>query len=305
MPIPYCEEFVDLFRTDTVPFSDELTIEIQSGINGISKSGNSNNIDLVKLYDAFLRLKMRPLHIGLGNPNSDILIVGHENAGQAPDLPAKDNPPQLGLTGCTNQHYYRDLFVNEHILNYFLWAHKVAGRDILPNCTFQDPEFASSYCHLYNTEKPKGHYWFKLNKVISEAFKDSGQIEEDFTTSNYNKSFFQHCFLTEMHNNPFPHAHPNPDRIAISNKFEELITNPFYSKFKKIVFACNTYLNRIPDARNKITDAFGVTLIEEPVTRGMHAIYEGSGRKIIICNNLGGAAGWANVELERMGRILS
>ena len=301
MPIPYCEEFVDLFRTDTVPFSDELTIEIQSGINGISKSGNSNNIDLVKLYDAFLRLKMRPLHIGLGNPNSDILIVGHENAGQAPDLPAKDNPPQLGLTGCTNQHYYRDLFVNEHILNYFLWAHKVAGRDILPKCTFQDPEFASSYCHLYNTEKRGGHYWAKSNYVISKMLN----LDFDFRTKNFNDSFFNHCFLTEMHNNPSPSSPINPNIVNISNKFDDLISNPFYTKFKKIVFACNSYLNHIPDARNKILKAFGVILIEKSVARGMHAIYEGNGRKIIICNNLSGAAGWANVELERMGRILS
>ena len=77
MPKPYCREFADVFSSEALPFPEGLTIQIQSGINGISKSGNSNNIDLVKLYDAFLRLKMRPLHIGLGNHNLDIIIVGH------------------------------------------------------------------------------------------------------------------------------------------------------------------------------------------------------------------------------------
>jgi len=298
MPIPYCQEFVDLFHTYTVPFSEEITSEIQKVMNGI---GNTNKLDLAKLYNGFLRLKMRPHHIGLGNPNSDILIVGHENAGQAPDLPAKDNPPQLGLTECTNPHYYRDLFVNEHILNYFLWAHKVAGVEIPPTCTFQDPEFASSYCHLYNTEKPIGHYWAKANYVISKMLN----LDLDFRTMSFSDSFFNHCFLTEMHNNPSPSSPRNPDIVNISNKFEDLINNPFYTKFMKIVFACNTYLNHIPDARDRMQTAFGVSLIEEPATRNMQAIYEGNGRKIIICNNLNGAAGWANVELERMGRILS
>ncbi len=300
MPTPYCEEFVDLFRTDNLPFSDELTIEIQNVINGISKFGNSSNIDLAKLYDDFLRLKMRPLHIGLGNPNSDILIVGQENAGQSPELPAKSNPKKFNLSGCTNEHYYRDVFVNEHILNYFLWAHKVAGGVITPNCTFQDPEFASSYCHLYNTEKPGGHYWAKANYIISKMLN----LDLDFRTMSFTNSFFNHCFLTEMHNNPSPSSPRNPDIVNISNKFDDLLTNPFYSKFKKIVFACNTYLKRVPDARNRIQTAFGLTLIEKPVTRGMHVIYEGNGRKIIICNNLSGAAGWANVELERMGNFL-
>ena len=122
---------------------------------------------------------------------------------------------------------------------------------------------------------------------------------------NFSDSFFNHCFLTEMHNNPSPSSPRKPNIINISNKFDDLLTNPFYSKFKKIVFACNTYLNHIPDARNRIQTAFGVTLIEENVSRCIKAIYEGNGRKIIICNNLGGAAGWGNDELERMGRILN
>lgn len=300
MAIPYCKEFVDLFRTDTLPFSDELSIEIQNGINGISKSENIRRMDLAKLYNTFLGFKMRPFHIGLGNPNSDILIVGQENAGQSLDLPNKPNPQHLGLTGCTNEHYYRDLFVNEHILNYFLWAHKVAGGNIFPNCTFQDPEFASSYCHLYNKEKRGGHYWAKANYVISKMLN----FDLDFRTMNFSGSFFNHCFLTEMHNNPSPSSPRIPNIVNISNKFDDLITNPFYTKFKKIVFACNTYLNHIPDARDRIEGAFGVTLIEKPVTRGIHAIYGGNGRTIIICNNLVGTAGWKNIELERIGFIL-
>lgn len=300
MPTTYCNKFVDLFRSGALPFSQELTIKIQNLLQGIDKSGVGSKAELEKLYDLFLRLKMRPLHIGLGNPNSDILIIGHENAGQALDLPNKPNPKKLSLTGCTNQHYYRDLFVNEHILNYFLWAHKVAGNQIGSNCTFQDPEFAFSYCHLYNAEKPGSHYWAKVNYVISKRLK----LILDFKTMNFSDSFFNHCFLTEMHNNPSASSPCNPNIINISNKFEELITNPFYTKFKKIVFACNTYLKRIPDARNKIQQAFGVALIEEPVVRGIHAIYEGNNRKIIICNNLSGAAGWSNKELERLGTLL-
>ena len=96
MPKPYCKEFADVFSSEALPFPEGLTSQIQSVLKEIDKPQNISASDFEKLYDLFLRLKMWSIHIGLGNPNFDILIVGHENAGQSTILPNTPNHNQLG-----------------------------------------------------------------------------------------------------------------------------------------------------------------------------------------------------------------
>jgi hypothetical protein len=162
----YCDEFFNVFGEGTNPFPEEFSKEIINVLAGISNPSKARDSDLEKLYNTFLDMQLTPFHLGLGNPSSDILFVGHENAGQDFNLPAKANPSQLADRGCKNSRYYIDLFVNEQILNYYLWLYKLAGIKIPPNCRYQDPEFASSFCHLYNSEKLGRHYWDNVNKAV-------------------------------------------------------------------------------------------------------------------------------------------
>ena len=77
MPKPYCKEFADVFSSEALPFPEGLTSQIKSVLKEIDKPENISASDFEKLYDLFLRLKIWSIHTGLGNPNLDILIVGH------------------------------------------------------------------------------------------------------------------------------------------------------------------------------------------------------------------------------------
>lgn len=297
MPQTYCKEFQDYFNSENLPFPESFSKKISELIKFHSSGKHSLCTGFEELFDEFLSKGIKPFHLGLGNPNAKILIVGKEIAIST----KKTNPKQLATSGCTNSNYYYDLFVNEAILNYFLWAYKVMGNHIPANCCIQDPEFASSFCHLYNQEKNGGHYWAKLNTAVGNSLEKN----LDFKTNQHEESFFKDVFLTELHGTPSLQSPINPDRISIVNKFNDLSQVPFFKKFDRIVFSCNTYLRReIPQLDSVIENNYKVTLVQKKLSRNIRALYESQNIKIILCNNLAGAAGWSNNELKTLGDIL-
>ncbi len=167
-------------------------------------------------------------HIGLGNPDADILIVGNELAIN----PMEPNPKEL--KDCTKCQYRKLLFVNEVLLNYYVWKVKneYNGEMLNPNCCIQEPEFPSSFCHLYNREKTGGHYWQKINGLVS--LLENKKI--DFRTNKKEASFFNHVFLTELNAIPLRKSHDNYNGEDLLTQFENLLTIPFYSEFPIKIF---------------------------------------------------------------------
>lgn len=312
--MPYCDEFKELFTGEaferTLAQNPILTIPgLTSGI--LEEHFGNLDCDIISdwlenLFNEYLKNKekIKPFHLGLGNPNANILVVGHELAINC----NKPNPEELNHTACYIDHYYRKLFVNEAILNYFLWYRKVKCKNILPNCCIQDPEFPSSFCTLYNREKPfPGHYWANLSKAIgaylTRNINNPANERSFFQTDLYNKSVFNHVFLTELNNLPSANSSAKPDSSTIVEKINDLNNIPFFRKFKKIIFACHRYLDlhHIETIQNN----YGVNVHEENVTHNIQAVYQSNDHKIIVCNNLAGANGWSNIELERLGKLLS
>lgn len=308
--MPYCNEFVELFENeifDEYPLFTELGLDKNLVLDKLKSTDHSSLCTWIdELCEDFLSKKdnIKPFHLGLGNPNSDILFVGHEIAINI-NAP---NPAQLQETQCATEYYYKKLFVNEAILNYFLWYCKILGIVIKPNCCVQNPEFASAFCHLYNTEKPGGHYWANINKILNGEcnLKRVNNIvvgdECNFKTKTYLHSFMYKCFLTELNNIPSPRSPLNVNPTTIADKINDITSLPFFRKFGKIVFACHTYIQN--DLSLLMTD-YGVTLREKQISTNIRYIYEGNNKKIIVCNNLSGAAGWSNIELNRLANELA
>lgn len=311
--MPYCDEFKQLFEEEdferTLAQNSILTIPGPTS-EILEQHFKTLDCDIIsdwleKLFNEYLKNKekIQPFHLGLGNPNANILVVGHELAINC----NKPNPEELEHTPCNIDHYYRKLFVNEAILNFFLWYRKVKCKNILPNCCLQDPEFPSSFCKLYNREKKfPAHYWGNLGKAIGAYLKrDITNAYNEisfFQTEFYNKSFFNHVFLTELNNLPSAHSFTNPDSTTIVSKINDLSNIPFFRKFKKIIFACHTYIRQhIATIQNN----YSVSLIEENVSRNIRYIYGSNNHTIIVCNNLAGGRGWSNIELERLGQLLN
>lgn len=314
--MPYCKEFQNLFQPNGLlanqlyqTLFQKLNIsaaDVEKAVEHLDCSQILPWLDSVYVQYSSKRPGIRPFHLGLGNPDADILIVGSELAIDT----NRPNPKELANGGCTTGGYYKRLFVNEAILNYYLWFCKVNGSVIPPNCCIQDPEFPASFCHLYNDEKPwNGHYWAKISVLIGALLGrmyDNKTEAAFFRTKDVNKSFFKHVFLTELHDIPSARSTPHANGTAIANKIDDLATIPFFRKFKRIVFACKTYLDdNLPDYKQHIESKYGVTAKNQSAFRNIKDVFESPEQKIIVCSNLSGAAGWSNAELLELAAILN
>jgi len=197
----------------------------------------------LKSFVADLHNPCPSFHVGLGNPNADILIVGNELAIN----PMEPNPKEL--SDCTKYQYWKLLFVNEVLLNYYVWKVKNQhnGEMVHPNCCIQDPEFPSAFCRLCNREKPGGHYWQKINGLISLLENK----KFDFRANKKEDSFFNHVFLTELNAIPSKSSHNNHEIEELFARFENLLTIPFYSEFPIKIFSCHNYLKAIKKTEKK------------------------------------------------------
>lgn len=306
--MPYCKKFNDLFSNSN--FEEVL---IHNPIFNVLGTTHSEIVSQIKVHDCDSISKwidkiyklykvnkgdIQPIHIGLGNPDSNILIVGHELAINAD----KPNPKKLKNKNCAVSNYYAHLFINEAVLNYSLWTSKINGVTITPSCCLQDPEFPPSFCHLYNTEKPGGHYWSKINTIISNLQNKT----LDFNTDKKQDSFFAHVFLTELNALPSARSKGNPDGPSLKNKFDLVLNNAFYSKFNRVIFCCRTYLNKhVPEYMEDIQRVHAMKESKTfQATQNIKTVFESSTKKVIVCSNLGGAAGWSNDELKTMANLL-
>lgn len=306
--MPYCKEFNDLFSYSN--FEEVLIHNPISNVLGTTHAEIARQIKLQdcksiskwldEIYKQYKAKKSRiqPLHIGLGNPDSNILIVGHELAINAD----KPSPKKLENKNCTMNNYYAKLLINEAVLNYSLWSSKVNGGSIAPSCCLQDPEFPPSFCHLYNTEKPGGHYWSKINNIISNLHNKTF----DFNTDKNNASFFSHVFLTELNSIPSAKSQGIQDRSSLKNKFDLVLSNPFYSKFGRVIFSCRTYLNKhVPGYMEDIKRVHAMKESKTfQATRNIKAVFKSGTKKVIVCSNLSGVAGWSSDELKVMAELL-
>lgn len=288
---------IELFNGNANISCDELVRKL------IAISVDNTNAD----YNSIIWVLSRP-HIGLGNPNSKVLIIGKELGFEE----TKKFPVHaLKHWTCPNppDDYYKRLFVNEVLLNYYLWAVKVQGHNIPPSklCCFQDPEFPASFCHLYNLEKRGLHTW----KLINKVFEIKHNQQFPFTTNTLGQSFFQHCFLTELNLVPSSKSifvdgltRGRISKSDIDNRFELLTNSLFYNEFETIVFGCHSYLNKyVENYSHKIEVAYNVRKTNFSKTRNILELYTGHNKNVIITHQLSGSRTWSNDELNQLASM--
>lgn len=264
----------------------------------LDSESKSNNLQPGKGNKTISNFK----HIGLGNPNSKVLIVGKELA-----IDVNGNLSANGIKNWTcpmpYTDYYKRLYINEVLLNYYLWAIKVKKGYIFTNlCHFQDPEFPPSFCHLYNKEKTLNHTWGVINKMFSYRLSSAF----NFNATLHSDSFFQHCFLTELYLNPSKRSTSmTKEKVAsITSRFDEIINDPFYRDFDTIIFACATYLGTIDDYSKKLCDQYKVNKIEMfNNTCNIKECYLGD-KKIIITSQISDLARWCDKELQQIASMI-
>lgn len=320
----YKQSFRDLFNhlqstSEAVVTSSGITsnvlIDVFNGsseidVDALVKKLIELSIDNPKIdYNSMIWALSKP-HIGLGNPNANLLIIGMElGFEESKEFPAH----ALKHWQCSSSpvDYYKRLFINEVLLNYYLWYAKVHGQDIPGHqlCRFQNPEFPPSFCHLFNKEKRGLHTWKMISNVVEHV---AGQTFQ-FTTDNPQQSFFRHCFLTEL--NLVPSSKSifidglTRGRISIPDierRFHFLTHNGFYTDFKSIVFGCRSYLKQhIDQYEAKIEKAYNVKKDQFfTPTRNIKEVYVGENKRIFVTNQMSGANAWSKNEFELLGSMI-
>lgn len=194
---------------------------------------------VLDVYSKAVDIHGNPEFIGYGNPFSDVLIIGQENASEGEDWEkfVKDNCQQWILTMKEN-----------------LRAHELSE---VPGSQPSDYKFPA----FFNPRNPffpkrivykESHTWFYYQKIMDAVCPHSGDI--------YN--LFEHCFITEMSNLNSRH-NPNTKDVeqSIAQRFDLMKeTRDFWSHFKIVIFACGSYADAIRDKERFPTlfnDMFG------------------------------------------------
>ena len=235
---------------------------------------NDFEVKLTEIKD--LHLLCNPYYIGYGNPNSEILFLGKEKA-----FNINNNP---------------DLFLHESINNNKQWEY------LIKNPHVNDLKFSPLYPQLYFENKnpdykiKKNHTWGMYCELIKAITAKS-----DITTSSkiLENNFFHHCFTTEVNHIPSKYS----SHIKSSALRHELLQHAFYKSFKYVIIGAigsidPTQIKNIFDIDTegkeiKISEEFGKR-------KRVITVFKTDSQKIILCNQLSGAAGWTTNAIKNL-----
>ncbi|MFV7235167.1 hypothetical protein [Flavobacterium sp. ZB4R12] len=221
-----------------------------------------------------LKYLSNPFYIGFGNPNAEILFLGKEKAFDIANSP--------------------DIFLHESINNNKHWE------AIIKKNNRYDSVFNPLFPQLYHKEKNNHKIkardtWGMYSQIVK------GITENDTITSssdNLDDNFFNHCFTTEVNHIPSKyslHLKSQEDR-------KKLLQEPFYKRFKYVIIGAIGSIN-IDDIKN----IFGSDLQIETIEIGENKrrkieikILKNETQKIILCNQLSGAAGWTTDAIKNL-----
>ncbi|WP_296618486.1 hypothetical protein [Marivirga sp.] len=224
-----------------------------------------------------------PYYIGFGNPEADLLIVGQEKA-----FNAFNNP---------------ELMLYESINNTFQWS-KLAQNPDTDEILF-DPRNPRKY----HDKKLKGNHTWSKYSILADAFYGINSCHENIKKDwdkNLGETLFDKAFITEL--NVTPAA--NNSGIYLTDERKKLLQNPFFKKFKAVVFAIGN-----PDdgekAQRIVSEIFEGTIFELD-TIGKYgkdkerriAFSSKENQVYAICNQLSGSSGWKNDHIVALGERL-
>ena len=280
------DEFVELIKNNGeekyVAYLEKMPVKELKGLSqkmtGIlqvknlverTKKWNDFEVKLSEIKN--LHLLSNPYYIGYGNPNSDILFLGKEKAFNITNSP--------------------DLFLHESINNNKQWECLI--ENLNSNLEF-NPLFPQKYFGE-NFKIKHTHTWgmyYKLVKGITENPSITSELEV------LKNNFFNHCFTTEVNHIPSKYS----SNLKSIDPRKELLQHAFYKSFKYVIIGAIGSINE-----EQIKEIFSFFEPKEMLLNKKGSkkerkikVYQNDTQKIILCNQLSGAAGWSNEEIESL-----
>ncbi|HEX8576103.1 MAG TPA: hypothetical protein VF677_07385, partial [Flavobacterium sp.] len=233
---------------------------------------NDFEIKLREIKD--LHLLCNPFYIGYGNPNSEILFLGKEKA-----FSIMNNP---------------DLFLHESINNNKQWEYLIKG------CNIDKLEFNPLFPQKYfedrnsNYKIKKRHTWGMYSELVKAIINP--EIKSGFREGGLENNFFRYCFATEVNHIPSKYS----VHLQSIDDRKELLQHAFYKTFKYVIVGAIGSINI-----TQIKTIFGITTESKQIQISKEGdkrkrfieVIKNDSQKIILCNQLSGAAGWTSSEI--------
>ncbi|MBX9886555.1 MAG: hypothetical protein K2Y30_01310 [Flavobacteriaceae bacterium] len=235
---------------------------------------NDFEVKLTEVKD--LNILCNPYYIGYGNPNSEILFLGKEKA-----FSITNNP---------------DLFFHESINNNKQWEYLIENRDL------NDLKFSPLYPQQY-FERIIPHYKIKKNHTwgVYCELVNAITTKSDITTSSeiLENNFFHHCFTTEVNHIPSKYS----SHIKSSALRHELLQDAFFKSFKYVIIGAIGSID--PTQIKSIFDIYNESEVieiseKDSKRKRFIEVFKTDSQKIILCNQLSGAACWTSDEKSKL-----
>lgn len=220
-----------------------------------------------------------PFYIGFGNPSSDILFLGKEKGFDIEKHP--------------------DLFIHESINNTLQWELILTSKKELTH--YQQKEilgFNPIFPRLNHPQKiPKRHTWGLYSQILA-GLKNLNHDNILKEKEVYENSLFFHCFMSEI--NFIPSKYSQGYKLSPIRK--NFLSQEFYKQFPLVIIGAKGYLTQ-----EDIMGIFSAKCIASNKKIGDNKsreitidIFENQIQKIILCNQLSGAAGWTNDAINNL-----
>jgi len=217
-----------------------------------------------------------PFYIGYGNPNAEILFLGKEKA--------------IDVAGSP------EIFFNESINNILQWEQLSIGNDEELKLEF-NPLCPQSYHKDKNNHKIKKRDTWGMYSQIVKGISNNEEISHD--------NFFDYCFTTEVNFIPSKYS----AHLKLHSERTELLQRQFYKNFKYVIIGAVGSITE-SEIKNIFGDCIEITQFnvsnekekpeDEDKKKRFITIFKKNNQKIILCNQLSGAAGWSNVQIENL-----
>ena len=210
-----------------------------------------------------------PFYIGYGNPNAEILFLGKEKA--------------IDVAGSP------EIFFYESINNILQWEQLSIGYNEDLKLEF-NPLCPQSYHKEKNNHTIKKRDTWGMYAEIVKGISSNEEISHD--------NFFNYCFTTEVNFIPSKYS----DHLKLHSERTELLQRQFYKNFKYVIIGAIGSIDT-----EKINEIFGDCLKSEPLKIGENksreikiTVFKNDNQKIILCNQLSGAAGWTTDAIKEL-----
>ncbi len=247
-------------------------------------------------------------YLGMGNPNSDILIVGKE---KALDLNDEVYYPIINHESLLNINHWTDLIQNYNNLEdpfHNILLQRIGNLNgFNPFSPLLFPQIANIVHHN------GGHTYQKISYLISLVYPVTNLFENIL----FENSIFSKFFLTEINHTPaLNNANFNLTNFMNGPRYNFMSASDFYKSFRIVIVHVGLNSPKYIGSRFSVgryqllRSLFNKNLENNPQTLNLGENNNGQiqadlytadvGANIIVCNQLSGSAGWTNNSLIQL-----